>query len=205
MATLRRPAPNRRRAAVTFVLLGLLLLAGGTANAQASEPVKQGGGAGQWLRERFLAEWLIGTGGWRTAVVSTSDAPGFEAFAGGTELTLGFDLKPGIGLVANGRALVGRHAKQLYLDAKGGLAVQIQASLRVRVRIGLTAGQLRDGSVRAISFGGFVAMGVDLVQFRDGRSALMFGARLDVDGHTGAPPSIPGATLALAVGLGLRY
>lgn len=197
-------ATARNNRALAALLFAFALSTSGSARAEG-EPVKQGGGARQWLRERFLADWLIGTGGWRTSVVSTSNAPGFEAFAGGTELSLGFDLKPGVGLVANGRALVGRHAGQLYIDGKGGLAAQIQANTRVRVRVGLTAGQIRDGVIRAISLGGFIGMGVDLVQFRNGRSALMFGARLDVDGHITKVQTLPGATLALAVGLGLRY
>ncbi len=194
---------SMRRALSLLALVALLFAA--REGAAASPPVRQAGGALAWLRDRFLAEWQLGTGGWRTSILSTGDAPGFEAFAGGTEISLGFDLRPGVGIVGNGRALIGRHAGQLYLDCKGGLAVQVQANQRVRIRAGVTGGELRDGSVRAISYGGFVAVGVDMVQFRDGRSAMIFAARLDVDGHTGAPPSVPGATLALAVGLGVRY
>lgn len=197
----------RLREAATggVLLMSLLASSSATAAATVGEPVKQAGGALLWLRDRFLAEWQLGTGGWRTSIVSVGNAPGFEAFAGGGETSLGFDLRPGIGLVGNGRFLAGRHAGQLYMDGKGGLAVQLQANQRVRVRIGLTGGQLRDGSVRAMSFGGFLAIGIDLVQFRDDRSAMIFAARLDVDGHPGAQASIPGATLALAVGLGVRY
>lgn len=192
-----------RASCASLVLLGLVAATSAQAAEQAT--AKPESNAIVWLREHFVGEWQVGTGGWRTAIVSTGDAPGFETLAGGGEMSLGFEVRPGLALVGNGRFLVGRHAGQLYMDGKGGLAVQLQANQRVRVRIGLTGGQLRDGPIRGVSYGGFVAIGVDLVQFRDGRSAMIFAARLDIDGHTGSPPSIPEATLALAVGLGLRY
>ena len=173
-------------------MLALVVLLSATAGAAER---------GHWLREHFTGEWLVGAGSWRTSVGVDPRAPGFEELSGGSELDVGFELGSGFGLLGYGRVLAGSG----FLEGLAGVAVQLHVSDRVRLRAGPGAGELLLGDDHAVLVGGFLAGSVDLFVFGGGRIAATLGLRFDVDGLVGGGTELPDASLALALGVGLRY
>ena len=157
-----------------------------------------------WLRERVDAEWVVGAGGWRTAIAGDVHVPGFDALAGGGELVLGADVGAGLAVVTTGRALVGQvSGAGTYLEVTGGAAVQLRLG-RARLRAGPAAGFVRWRETATL-VGGFVAASIDLFSLGGGRLSTTISMRLDIDDDIGAREMLPDASVALALGLGLRY
>jgi hypothetical protein len=178
-----------------LVVAALLLLAPSVAQAQAA-----------WLRERIDVEWVVATGGWRSAMGS-SDArsPGFDALAGGGEFVLGLDVGAGLAIVGDGRVLAGEAGgTHTFFEALGSLALQLRLG-RVRLRAGPTAGQARWRGDQATLVGGFVAGSIDVFPLGNGRLSTTVSLRLDMDADVGAATFLPDASAALALGLGVRY
>jgi hypothetical protein len=166
---------------------------------------------GRWLRERGSFEWLIGTGGWRTSLGLDPKVPGFDALAGGGEVLLGLDIGSGVGIIASGRVLAGKQGGEVYIEGLAGLGIQVRVSETVRLRAGPAAGQAYLPRDRAVLVGGFLVASIDLFALGSGRLALALSARLDIDAMLaqGRSPTeravLPEQSLALAVGLGIRY
>lgn len=172
-----------------------LLLVGSLAHAQRAA----------WLRERIDVEWVVGAGGWRAAIGSDARAPGFEAVAGGGEFVLGIDVGAGLAVVADGRVLAGEAGgTRTYFEGLGALALQVRVS-RVRVRLGPAAGQALWRGDSAALVGGYLAGSVDLFPLGGGRLSTTLALRLDVDGDIGSRRYFPDASVAFAIGLGVRY
>jgi hypothetical protein len=175
----------------------ILLLANGTAHADTV--------GARWLRERINAEWMAAAGAWRTSLGSGDlRDPGMEALGGGTELLLGLDIYGPLGLVFDGRFLGGLEHGEKYLEGLGGLGLQVHLSETVRLRAGPTAGQLFIGDRSGILVGGWLGPSIDLFAL-GGHVSIAFSARLDVDAVLDAPQSLPSSSLALSIGLGIRY
>lgn len=155
----------------------------------------------RWLREHALAEWAVGTGGWRTGIGVDVRAPGFEQVGGGGELTAGLEVTGGVGLFASGRVLAGGG----YLEGLAGIGVQLRVSERVRLRAGPAVGQATLGGDRAVMVGGFAVGSIDLFPLGGGRIATALSLRVDVDSMIGARTLLPDSSLGLSAGLGLRY
>jgi len=175
--------------------VALLALAPATASAQAA-----------WLRDRLDVEWVVATGGWRSAVSSTDQrAPGFDALAGGGEFVLGLDVGAGLAVVGDGRVLAGQAGgAHTFFEGLGSLALQLRLG-RVRLRGGPAAGQARWRGDSATLVGGFVAGSIDVFPLGAGRLSTTVSLRLDVDADVGATTYLPEASVALALGLGVRY
>lgn len=180
-----------------LAVVAVLLLFGSLAHAQRAA----------WLRERLDVEWVVGTGGWRSAM-SAGDmrAPGFDALAGGGEIVLGLDIGVGLAVVGDGRVLAGRAGEghQTYFEALGSLALQLRLG-RVRLRAGPAAGQAQWRGDKATLVGGFLAASIDLFALGGGRLSTTILVRLDVDAELGAMTYLPDSSLALALGVGVRY
>jgi hypothetical protein len=165
----------------------------------------------RFLRERFTFEWMAASGGWRTSLGSDLQAPGAEALAGGTEVVIALDFYGPLGVAFDGRFLGGlsKNAStntydQRFFEGLGGLALQLHVSDTVRLRAGAAAGQVIDGTPTGVLVGGWLAASIDLFAI-GGRLALALSLRLDADAVLDAPPTLPDASLGLALGLGLRY
>lgn len=180
-----------------LAVVAALLLFGSLAHAQRAA----------WLRERLDVEWVVGTGGWRSAM-SAGDmrAPGFDALAGGGEIVLGLDVGVGLAVVGDARVLAGRAGEghQTYFEALGSLALQLRLG-RVRLRAGPAAGQAQWRGDKATLVGGFLAGSIDLFALGGGRLSTTILVRLDVDAELGAMTYLPDSSLALALGVGVRY
>lgn len=176
--------------------VALLALAPSVARAQAT-----------WLRDRLDVEWVVATGGWRSAVSPTNQrAPGFDALAGGGEFVLGLDVGAGLAVVGDGRVLAGEAGgtEHTYFEALGSLALQLRVG-RVRLRAGPAAGWTKWRGDEATLLGGFAAGSIDIFPLGPGRLSTTLSLRFDVDGDLGATTYLPQATAALALGLGVRY
>jgi hypothetical protein len=156
---------------------------------------------GHWMRDHFTGEWLVGTGAWRTSIGVDTHAPGFDVFGGGGELDLGLEVGSGLGIVASGRVLT----DGTYLEWLGGLGLQMHVSDRVRLRASPAAGQAIVKGDKAVLVGGFVTGSVDLYPFGSGRVASTIALRFDVDGVVGGGKELPDSSIALSLGVGLRY
>jgi hypothetical protein len=178
-------------------VLAVLLLCSAPAQAQTQ--------AGAWLREHINTEWLVAAGGWRTAVGNDVRAPGFDAVAGGGEFLIGLDVGAGLAVVGDGRVLVGEAGGQTtYFEALGSVALQLRLG-RVRLRAGPAAGDVRWRTDSALLVGGFLAGSIDLFSLGGGRLSTTVNLRLDFDADVGARTLLPDDSLALALGLGVRY
>jgi hypothetical protein len=175
--------------------LAIVLAATGTAHA---------GPAAHWVRDHALVEWTVGTAGWRSGIDPDSRQPGFDAVGGGGELLAGLEIGSGVGLIASGRVLAATRGGDLYVEGLGGLGLHLRVNERVRLRFGAAGGRatLRDDA--GVLVGGFAATSIDVVSF-GGRLALALAARLDIDGLVGKSTLLPDSSLALALGLGIRY
>ena len=136
--------------------------------------------------------------------------PGFDALGGGTELVLGLDVYGPLGVVLTGRFLGGLQRGDEFLEGLGGVGLQLRLSETVRVRAGAAAGQASNKDDVAVLVGGWLAGSVDLFALGGGRLSMALSLRLDVDGLVGATKvgidkRLPDQSLALALGLGLRY
>jgi len=172
-----------------------LLLVGSVAHAQRAA----------WLRERLDVELVVAAGGWRTSLGTDVRAPGFDAVAGGGEVVLGFDVGAGLAVVGDGRVLAGEaDGTFVFFEGVGGLALQIRLA-RVRVRAGPAAGWVTWRGDSATLAGGFLGASIDVFPLGAGRLATTVCLRLDVDGDIGARTFLPDSSLALALGLGVRY
>jgi hypothetical protein len=161
--------------------------------------------AGAWLRERLNTEWVVASGGWRTAVGNDVRAPGFDAVAGGGEILLGLEVGAGLAVMGDGRVLVGEAGGQTtYFEGLGSVALQLRLG-RVRLRAGPAAGDIRWKTDSALLAGGFLAGSVDLFPLGPGRLSTTVSVRLDFDADIGARTLLPDDSLALALGLGVRY
>jgi hypothetical protein len=159
----------------------------------------------RWLRERINAEWMAAAGAWRTSLGAPDlRDPGMEALGGGTELLLGLDIYGPLGIVLDGRFLGGLEHGEKYLEGLGGLGFQVHLSETVRLRAGATAGQLFIGDQTGFLVGGWLGPSIDLFPL-GGHVSIAFSARLDVDAVLDAPQSLPSSSLALTIGLGIRY
>jgi hypothetical protein len=172
--------------------IALAVVTGGS--AQAVE-------RGHWLRDHFSGEWVVGAAGWRTAIGVDTNAPGFDKVAGGGDLYLGLEVGYGLSIFGSGRVLAGRN----YLEGLAGLGLQLRVGDRVRLKASPAAGQLSFNRASAVLVGGFLAVSVDLVAFGGGRVAATIGMRFDVDGLINGGRTLPESSIALAVGVGLRY
>jgi hypothetical protein len=156
---------------------------------------------GHWLRDHFSGEWVVGAAAWRTAIGVDNNAPGFDKPAGGGDLYLGLEVGSGFSIFGSGRVLAGSG----YLEGLAGLGLQLRLSDRVRIKASPAAGQMTlDGDSKVI-VGAFVAGSVDIIPFGGGRVAATIGLRFDADGLIGASKRLPGGSIALALGVGLRY
>jgi hypothetical protein len=170
-----------------------VLLLSGAAHAEPS---------GHWFRDHALAEWMVGTGGWRTAIGVDTRAPGFDALSGGSEILLGVEIGAGVGVVTSGRVTAGSG----YLEGLASLGVQLRVNDWVRLRAGAAAGQLTLDKQAAPLIGGFLAASIDLFALGGGRLATALCLRFDVDGLVAdSATTLPDSSIALAIGLGLRY
>jgi hypothetical protein len=161
--------------------------------------------ASAWLRDRIAVEWMAGAGAWRVSLGMDSRQPGFSTLAGGSEVSLGLELNAAVGIVASGRVLAVGFGKDHYLEGLASFGPSVRVNERVRLRAGAAAGQVILGDDRATLVGGFLVGSFDLVALGGGRLALALDLRLDIDAHVGASGGLPGQSLALALGLGLRY
>lgn len=179
---------------VTLVVAALVLTPS-LARAQAA-----------WLRDRLDVEWVVATGGWRSAVsASDSRSPGFDALAGGGEFVLGLEVGAGLAIVGDGRVLAGEAGgAHTFFEGLGGVALQLRVG-RVRMRAGPAAGQAKYHGDQATLVGGFVAGSVDVFQLGAGRLSTTVSLRLDVDADLGTTTFLPDSSVALALGLGVRY
>ncbi len=159
----------------------------------------------RWIRERGTLEWVTGAASWRTSLGTDPRVPGFEAVVGGGEILIGLDLYSGLGLILTGRFLGGVERGARYLEGLGGLGLQLRVNDWVRLRAGAAAGQALMPDDTAVLVGGFLAASIDLFSLGSGRVAFTLSLRLDIDAMLGATTSLPDQTLALALGLGLRY
>lgn len=158
-----------------------------------------------WLRDRLDVEWLVGTGGWRTAVGQDLRAPGFDAVAGGGEAVLGLDVGAGLAIVGDGRVLAGEAGGgHVYFEGLGALALQLRLG-RARLRAGPAAGQMRWRGDVATLIGGFLGASIDLFPLGGGRLSTTLALRLDLDVDTGTLMYLPDTSLAFAIGVGVRY
>ena len=158
-----------------------------------------------WLRDRVDVEWVVATGGWRTAVGMDIRAPGFDALAGGGEAVLGFDVGAGLAVVGDGRVLAGQAAgNHIYFEGLGGVALQLRLG-RVRVRAGPAAGEVRFRGDNATLIGGFLGASIDLFPLGAGRLSTALSLRLDLDEDVGTLTYLPDASVAFGIGLGVRY
>jgi hypothetical protein len=185
-----------------FALVAFLLLVPSLARAQAA-----------WLRERLDVEWVVATGGWRSAMGATdARSPGFDALAGGGEFVLGLDVGAGLAVVGDGRVLAGEAGStatagggsRTFFEGVGGLALQLRLG-RVRLRAGPAAGQTKWRGDQATLVGGFVGTSIDVFPLGGGRLSTTFMLRLDLDADVGAATVLPDASAAVALGLGVRY
>jgi hypothetical protein len=175
-----------------------------TALAHAAEPRRP------YIIDRGSVEVVLGVGGWRSGMSSSDRNPGFSLLGGGSELVLGIDFVPGVGIVASGRVLAAPRLDGVYVEGLAGLGIQIRLSDWVRLRAGIAGGQARlDRDSRptdyAILLGGFLVASVDLFRLTRGRAATEAMLRLDIDGHLLAGETFPRQSLALSAGAGFRF
>ena len=186
---------------LALALFALALLAPGRARADTT--------GARWLRERGSIEWMVGAGGWRTGLGLDPRATGFQAVAGGTEVVLGVDFMPAVGVFLTGSFLAGEVAgsptSDPYFEAMGGAGIQLRPSDAVCVRAGPAAGRAISEKDNATLVGGFLGASLDLFSLGSGRLSLALSARLDVDAMLGSRSELPGESLALTAGIGLRY
>ncbi len=177
------------------LVVALVVLVPSLARAQAA-----------WLRDRLDVEWVVAAGGWRSAITQTDvRAPGFDALAGGGEFVLGLDVGAGLALVGDGRVLAGEAGgPHTFFEGLGALALQLRLG-RVRLRAGPAAGQSKYRGDSATLVGGFAAGSIDLFPLGPGRLSTTLSVRLDVDDDVGATTFLPESSVALALGLGVRY
>ncbi|MDB4968673.1 MAG: hypothetical protein JWN44_4362 [Myxococcales bacterium] len=183
--------------ALQLALVAAVLLGGPLAHAQRAA----------WLRDRLDVEWVVGTGGWRAAMGSGDvRTPGFDALAGGGEFVLGLDIGVGLAIVGDGRVMAGRAGSsgQTYFEALGSLALQLRLG-RVRLRAGPAAGQAIWRGDRATLVGAFIGGSIDLFPLGNGRLSTTILVRLDLDADLGAMTYLPDSSVALAIGIGVRY
>jgi hypothetical protein len=182
---------------VKLAVVAALMLFGSLAHAQRAA----------WLRERIDVEWVVGTGGWRAAMgAGDTRSPGFDALAGGGEIVLGLDVGAGLAVVGDGRVLAGRAgtAGQTYFEALGSLALQLRLG-RARLRAGPAAGQAQWRGDRATLVGAMLGASIDLFALGGGRLSTTILVRLDIDADLGASTYLPDSSVALALGVGVRY
>ncbi len=177
------------------LVVAALLLAPSLARAQAA-----------WLRDRLDVEWVVATGGWRSAIdASDARSPGFDALAGGGEFVLGLDVGAGLAVVGDGRVLAGQAGgPHTFFEGLGSVALQLRLG-RVRLRAGPAAGQARFRGDQATLVGGFLAGSIDVFPLGPGRLSTTVSLRLDVDSDLGTTTFLPEDSAALALGLGVRY
>jgi hypothetical protein len=174
------------------------------ASVHAAEPRRP------FIVDRGSVEIVLGVGGWRTGMSSSERNPGFSLLGGGSELVLGIDFVPGVGIIASGRVLAAPGLDGVYVEGLAGLGIQLRLSDWVRLRAGIAGGQARldrDAAATdyAILLGGFLVTSVDLFRLTRGRGATEAMLRLDIDGHLLAGDTFPRQSLALSAGAGFRF
>jgi len=174
--------------------------------ASAGAVTSSAGAQATWLRDRLDVEWVVATGGWRSAITQLDTrAPGFDALAGGGEFVLGLDVGAGLAVVGDGRVLAGESGgPHTFFEGIGALALQLRLG-RVRLRAGPAAGQEKYRGDVAALVGGFAAISIDLFPLGPGRLSTTLSVRLDVDDDVGATMYLSDSSVALALGLGVRY
>ena len=173
--------------------------------ARAVEPSKR-----PFLVDRGSVELVLAEGGWRSGLSTEEVNPGFSVLGGGSELVLGLDVIPGFGVVVDGKVLAGRRRGGTYLEGLGGIGLQLRVSDSVRLRAGAAAGRARlDRSGQptdsATLVGGFFAASIDLFRLLRDRAATIISFRVDADGHLDAGQTFSRESLAVTLGLGLRF
>lgn len=153
---------------------------------------------------------LIAQAAWRTGVSSDRANPGFSILGGGSELLLGLDVVPGIGIIASGRVLASPRLGGVYVEGLASLGAQIRVSDRVRIRGGVSAGRARldrDGQPTdyVTLIGGFLAASLDMFRFARDRAATELALRLDADGHLDPGTTFPHESISLSLAAGIRF
>lgn len=160
--------------------------------------------------DRASLEWVLGYAGWRTGILPDGVNPGFSVLGGGSELILGVDVVPGVGIIADGRVLAGPRLGGVYVEGTAGIGAQLRVSDAVRLRVGADAGQARltrkgQPNDYVVIIGGFFAASVDLVHLGRGRAAVEAMLRIDADGHADVGVTFPRQSLSISTGLGFRF
>lgn len=189
-------------ALASFTVAALIAASGDS--ARAAEPRRP------FIIDRGSVEIVLGVGAWRSGVSTEEANPGFSVLGGGSEIVLGIDIVPGIGLIASGRVVAAPHLSGTYVEGLAGLGAQIRVSEWVRIRAGVATGQARlDRAGKsvdsAVMLGGFVVASVDLFRLTRGRAATEAMIRFDVDGHLVAGTTFPRESVALSGGVGFRF
>ncbi len=187
---------------LALALVAWALTAPSVAHAQAA-----------WLRARLDVEWVVATGGWRSAMATSElRASGFDSLAGGGEFVLGLEVGAGLAVVGDGRVLAGTAGStesagtgsHVFFEGVGSLDLQIRLG-RVRLRAGPAAGQIRWRGDQATLVGAAIATSIDVFPLGGGRLSTTILVRLDLDADVGTTTLLPPASAALALGLGVRY
>jgi hypothetical protein len=180
-------------------LLSLLLLLGAPPRARAESS------STAWVREHLTVEWVFATAGWRTALGSDPQASGFHLLGGGMQLALGLQLSGPLGLLAEGRFVLGRAGtpSELAYEGTGALLAELRLGDAVRLRLGPQAGLLRLESGEGTLVGGLLEGSFGLAEVGR-RVSLVLVTRLEIDALLG-PRTLPVRTLGVSVGLGIRY
>jgi hypothetical protein len=202
-----------RRLPFLFMIMSVLgaMLAPGRALA---EPLP-------WLRDHLAVDAeAVAALRW---AFTTGSHSGFSMFGGGGEINLGLEFGGGYAVLAGARVLSGAASNPdglalqptsylNFLETTGQLGVQIELTDWVRAELGASVGQLSrccvmgSAAYDSMVAGGYLRFGVDWWP-REGLLLRAFSLwlRIDADGHPRDDSgTMPSATLALALGLGIR-
>lgn len=185
-----------------LIALSVVALA---STAWASEPTRR-----PFLVDRGFVEVLVGQGAWRSGLSNEEVNPGFSVLGGGSELLLGLDMVPGLGVIVDGKVLAAPHRGGTYLEGMGAVGLQLRVSDWVRLRAGAAAGRARlarngEPTDHANLVGGFFAVSIDLFRLLHDRAATVISLRVDADGHLDAGSTFSKESLALTLGAGIRF
>ena len=187
-----------------FAVAAALIVLGSVARAVAAEPHRP------FILDRGSIEVLLAQGAWRSGLSADEANPGFSVLGGGSELVLGLDVVPGIGIIVSGRVLATRRLEGVYLEGLASLGVQVRVTDWVRLRGGIAAGRVRldrNGipTDYATLVGGFLAASVDLFRFARDRAATELALRFDADGHLDPGTTFPRESVSLSLAAGIRF
>lgn len=190
--------------AASRLALAAVVLVSSAGAVDAAEPHRP------FILDRGSVEVLVAQGAWRSGVSPDQQNPGFSVLGGGSELVLGLDVVPGIGIVASGRVLAAPRLGGVYLEGLASVGAQVRVSDRVRLRGGVTAGRARlDRQGQATDYatlvGGFLAASVDMFRFARDRVATALALRFDADGHLDVGQTFSKESISLSLAAGIRF